>query len=100
MLIVAGIIELDPARHDAAVELFAPLVEATLAEDGNITYGFWADLARPGVFRVYEEWESAEAMGVHMGSDHMATFLVGMGGLGVTHTEITQHTVGESTRLM
>jgi hypothetical protein len=39
-------------------------------------------------------------MGLHMGSDHMATFLVGMGGLGVTGTEIHQHTVGESTRLM
>jgi quinol monooxygenase YgiN len=100
MLIVSGIISLDPAQHAAAVELFAPLVEATLAEEGNITYGFWASTSEPGVFRVYEEWESTDAMGLHMGSDHMATFLVGMGGLGVTGTEIHQHTVGESTRLM
>lgn len=100
MLIVAGLITIDPANHDAAVELFAPLVEATLAEEGNITYGFWSSLSEPGVFRVYEEWESTDAMGLHMASDHMATFLVGMGGLGVTGTEIHQHTVSESTRLM
>lgn len=100
MLIVSGTIEIDPAQHDAAVALFAPLVEATLAEEGNITYGFWADPADPGRFRVYEEWASPEALGLHMGTDHMATFLVGMGGLGVTGTEITQHTVSESTRLM
>jgi quinol monooxygenase YgiN len=100
MLIVSGIIDIDPANHDAANELFAPLVAATLAEDGCITYGFWANPANPGQFRVYEEWESTDAMGLHMGSDHMATFLVGMGGLGVTGTSITQHTVSESTRLM
>ena len=35
-----------------------------------------------------------------LGAIFMATFLVGMGGLGVTGTEIHQHTVGESTRLM
>ena len=100
MLIVSGTIDLDPAQHDAAVALFAPLVEATLAEEGNITYGFWADPSDPGRFRVYEEWASPEALGAHMGTDHMATFLVGMGSLGVTGTEITQHTVTDSTRLM
>ena len=100
MLIVSGIITLDPAKHDEAAALFAPLVDATLAEEGNITYGFWASTSEPGVFRVYEEWASTEAMGEHMGSDHMATFLVGMGGLGVTGTEIHQHTVTDSTRLM
>lgn len=100
MLIVSGIISLDPAKHDAAVELFAPLVEATLAEEGNITYGFWASTSEPGVFRVYEEWESTDAMGLHMGSEHMGTFLVGMGELNVTGTELYQHEVTDSTRLM
>ena len=76
------------------------LVEATLAEEGNVTYGFWASPSEPGVFRVYEEWSSPDAMGLHMASDHMATFLVGMGGLTVTGTELYQHEVAESSRLM
>lgn len=100
MLIVSGLISVEPSDHDAMVELIGPLVEATLAEDGNITYGFWASPTEPGVFRVYEEWSSPEAMGEHMGTDHMATFLGGMGALAVTGTELHQHTVSESSRLM
>ena len=100
MLIVSGTISMEPSGHDAAVELIRPLVEATLAEPGNVSYGFWADLSTPGVFHVYEEWESDEAMGEHMASEHMANFLVGMGSLPITGTELTQHRVSESSRLM
>jgi quinol monooxygenase YgiN len=100
MLIVSGIISVAPAHHDQMVELIGPLVAATVVEDGNLSYGFYADPSAPGVFRVYEEWESPEAMGPHMASDHMATFLVGMGGLDVTGTELYQHEVTGTTRLM
>ena len=100
MLIVSGIISVEAADHDAMVELISPLVEATLAEEGNVTYGFWADPANPGVFRVYEEWASPEAMGEHMATEHMATFLAGMGKLAVTGTELYQHDVAETSRLM
>lgn len=100
MLIVSGIISVAPSDHDRMVELTGPLVEATLAEDGCITYGFWASTTEPGVFRAYEEWESPEAMGAHMASEHMATFLGAMGSLEITGTELHQHTVTDSTRLM
>ncbi len=100
MLIVTGIISMEPEGHDQAVALIEPLVEATLAEEGNITYGFWADPAKKGVFRVYEEWADDDAMASHMASEHMATFLAGMGTLPITGTELTQHRVEESTRLM
>ena len=100
MLIVSGIISVEAADHDKMVELIAPLVAATTAEEGNLSYGFYADPASPGVFRVYEEWDNADAMGAHMGTDHMATFLGGMGGLAVTGTELYQHTVEETSRLM
>lgn len=100
MLIVSGTVSVEAADHDAMVELIGPLVEATRAEDGNLSYGFYADPSAPGVFRVYEEWADADVMAAHMATDHMATFLVGMGGLAVTGTELHQHTVSESSRLM
>jgi len=100
MLIVSGIITMEPDGHDAAVELIGPLVEATLAEDGNVTYGFWADPTQKGVFRVYEEWESDEALATHMATPHMAEFMAAMGSLPLTGTELHQHRVEESTRLM
>jgi quinol monooxygenase YgiN len=100
MLIVSGIISVDPSDHDAMVELIGPLVEDTLAEEGNVTYGFWASPSEPGVFRVYEEWSDEESMGTHMATEHMAAFLGGMGQLNVTGTELHQHDVSASTRLM
>ena len=100
MLIISGIIAVAPDSHDQMVELLGPLVEATLAEEGNLTYGMWPHPTERGVFRVYEEWESAEPMGLHMSSEHMATFMAGMGDLEVTEIELHQHEVAASTRFM
>jgi len=100
MIIISGIISVDPSDHDAAVALVGPLVEATLAEDGNGTYGFWASPTEPGVFRVYEEWADDDALNAHMGSTHMADFLGAIAALKVTGTEIHRHDVSASSRFM
>lgn len=100
MLIVSGTITLDPANHDKALEAMAPLVEATLAEEGNITYGFWPHPSERGLFRVHEEWADEEALQAHMATPHMAEFMGAMGDLGVTGTELVTHEVASSSRLM
>ncbi|HTN99351.1 MAG TPA: putative quinol monooxygenase [Microthrixaceae bacterium] len=100
MLIVSGVITFDPAKQADLVALVEPLVTATLAEAGNITYGFWLDPLDAGRTRVYEEWESTDAMNEHMGTAHMAAFMEGMGGIGVTGVEIIQHEVTNSSKLM
>lgn len=100
MLIVSGTITLDPANHDRALEAMAPLVEATLAEVGNVTYGFWAHPSEPGHFRIHEEWVDQEALDTHMATPHMAEFMGAMGGLGVTGTELVCHEVASSSKLM
>ena len=100
MLIVSGTISFDPANADRFWALAAPLVEATLAESGCITYGFWADATDPGRVRAYEEWESTDAIGEHFATPHMAEFMAGMGEVGVTEIDLHQHVVSESTKLM
>ena len=100
MLIVSGTITFDPSKAERFHEVAATLVKATLAESGCITYGFWSDPADPGRVRAYEEWESAEALGEHMGTAHMAEFMGALGEVGVTGSELTQHEVASSTRLI
>ena len=100
MLIVTGILSVEPADHDRMVELIEPLVQATLAEEGNVTYGFYVSPTEPGVFRPYEEWESQDAIDAHMATEHMGTFLASMGELAVTGTELHLHEVASSNRLM
>lgn len=93
MLVVSGVITLDPSDRDAALEAAATAVTATLEEDGCITYGFWADPGDPGRFRVFEEWASPEALMSHFAQPHMATFLEAMGALQVISTDVQQYTV-------
>ncbi|MEI7886345.1 MAG: putative quinol monooxygenase [Actinomycetes bacterium] len=100
MLIISGIITFDPSKQAEFIALAAPLVEATLAEPGNITYGFWFDGTDPGRVRAYEEWESEEAIGSHMATAHMASFLEGMASVGVTGASLHQHVVTDSTKVM
>ncbi len=100
MLIVSGVLTFDPAKQQEFIALTVPLVEATLAEPGNITYGFWFDGSEPGRARAYEEWETTEAIAEHFGTPHMATFMEGMAEVGVTGVEIHQHEVAGSTKLM
>ncbi len=99
MLIVSGTLTFDAAKADRFHELAATLVQATLAEPGCITYGFWSDPTDPGRVRAYEEWESPEALAEHMGTEHMAAFLGALGEVGVTGSELTQYEVSGSTKL-
>jgi quinol monooxygenase YgiN len=100
MLIVSGTISLDPANHDAALAAVGPLVQATLAEEGNVSYGFWVHPDTRGEFLVYEEWADQDALDAHFVTPHMAEFMGAMADLGVTGTNVIRHEVTDSTKLM
>jgi len=100
MIVVSGTIDLDPANADAAVTAFTTVAEATLAEEGCSTYGFWADPAQPGRYRVFEEWADQAALDAHFATPHLAAFLGGIGTLGVTGTDISKYQVGDKSKLM
>lgn len=100
MIIVSGTLTIDPTKTERAKELIAELVPATLAEDGNITYGYWSHLEQPGVIFVYEEWADEAALNAHMGSPHMAAFMGSAGELGISSVSINRHDVSASSKLM
>ena len=93
MLIIAGEIEIDPANHAAAVAAATRVQEATRRESGCRSYVFSADLAQPGCFRLFEEWESAEALAAHFATPHMAEFQKAVGGLGVKRMDLARYEV-------
>lgn len=75
MIIISGSFRV---RDDAIEDARAALLEmqsVSRAEDGCHTYAFAWDLEDPNLVRLYEEWESDEALQVHAATDHMATFL-------------------------
>jgi len=100
MIIVSGTITIDPAKIDRARELTSALVAATLQEEGCAQYGYWQSLEQPGVIRVFEQWADDDALNTHMGTPHMAEFMVGAAELGITGVDIIRYDVSESSKLM
>ena len=70
MIIIAGTVDVDPARRDAALDAGCPHMQATRAQKGCIDYVWSADLLVPGRIYVYERWESQEALAEHFAGPH------------------------------
>ena len=75
MLVVAGRIPIKPERREDAVRLAREVSRETRKEAGCRSYRFYGDLEDPGLFFVFEEWESAEALAAHFATPHMQTFM-------------------------
>lgn len=52
------------------LELTREMVENTVKEEGCIKYEFFQDIKAPKVMLIIEEWESEEALNLHMASEH------------------------------
>jgi quinol monooxygenase YgiN len=83
MFVIAGTIQVDPEKRDQAASPAEEMMRETRKESGNIDYAFSFDMGDPGTIRVFEQWESQEALDLHFASPHMARFQEALGGLGV-----------------
>ncbi len=93
MLVIAGEIEIDPNKREAAAAAALRMMAETRKEVGCISYSLSGDLAQSGLFRIFEEWESQQALDAHFASPHMATFQAAVGGLGVKRMKIQRYEV-------
>jgi len=95
MIVIAGHVALDPGKREAAVTAAREMMAETRKEKGCISYTFSADLDEPGRFRIFEEWESDEALRAHFASPHMARFQKAVGGLGVREMAVQRYEVAK-----
>ena len=93
MLAIAGRIQIDPANVEGATTAAIEMMAETHKEAGCISYTFSADLAEPGVFHIFEEWESQDALDFHFETPHMAKFQCLIGGLGVKDMKVQKYQV-------
>ena len=64
---------------DPFVLLAKELVEETVKEAGNISYELIQDNKNPGKLFMVEEWQSKEALDLHLSSSHFTTLVPQMG---------------------
>lgn len=93
MLVVAGHIAIDPSHREEAIAAAVRMMEETAKEAGCLSYVFSADLRDPGRFRIFEEWESAEALEAHFAAPHMAEFQKAVAELGVREMKVQRYEV-------
>ncbi|MEM7411522.1 MAG: putative quinol monooxygenase [Myxococcota bacterium] len=93
MLVVAGVVRLNPEKREEAMVAAREMMTATRAEAGCISYTFSADLDDPGAFRIFEEWKDQAALDAHFEAPHMATFAAKVGGFGVEEMTVQKYEV-------
>jgi len=93
MIVIAGRIVLDPANQDQATTAAREIMAETHKEPGCISYTFSADLVEAGCFRIFEEWESQQALDAHFKTPHMAKFQSLMPGLGIKEMKVQRYEV-------
>jgi len=92
MIIVAGTISIDPADFEAYQAASAPMIEATLAEEGCHTYNFAQSVVDPSEIRIFELWETKESLEAHFNAPHMATFQAAIGELSIGSRNLAIYT--------
>ena len=93
MIVIAGRVVIEPAKREEAVQAALEMMRETAREPGCISYTFSADLSDPGTFRIFEEWESQQALDAHFTTPHMARFGAAIGQLGVKEMNVQRYEV-------
>lgn len=93
MLIVAGVIQIDPSRREAAEAAFEKMRAATLTEPGCVEYQAYLDRADAGTLFMFEKWKDQAALDAHFTSPHMAEFGTALGGLGIRAMDVKKYAV-------
>jgi quinol monooxygenase YgiN len=96
MLIVAGTLDVAPEQRDDVIAKAASLMRATHQEPGNHEYLFSADPLVSGRIRIFEIWESEEALAEHFGQPHMAEFGAALGAFDVKGNDLTKYQISSS----
>ena len=74
MIVIAGKATLHAAEVDAAVRAGSQMAATSRREPGCLDYRFSIDIDDPLVVRVFEQWESAEALEAHFATTHFGEF--------------------------
>ncbi|MDJ0851985.1 MAG: putative quinol monooxygenase [Myxococcota bacterium] len=95
-IIIAGSVDVDPEKRDAAVVAAAPLLEPTREQDGCIAYVWCADPTEKGRIWVYERWRDEPSLAAHLAGPHYRGMLATIGAHGLRGVDVAKHRVALS----
>ena len=75
VIVMQGSIPIKSGQFDHALSMVKHLVQATMGEEGCVTYEFYRALAEPDTLVLFQEWESMDALMNHLSTPHVEAFL-------------------------
>lgn len=79
VIIIHAHLFVKPAYTEDFLKAAQPLVAASQAEEGNISYELFRHTTNPGEFIVVEEWKDLEAIDFHNQTPHFTGFFAQAG---------------------
>jgi quinol monooxygenase YgiN len=92
-IIIAGWVDFSAKDREAVLSAFAPLVKATLAEDGCIDYAITPDPSSGARIRIFEHWTSDEALADHHKTEPVRAWYESVAGFPRSGKSISRHVV-------
>ncbi|NJN50565.1 MAG: antibiotic biosynthesis monooxygenase [Gammaproteobacteria bacterium] len=78
MIVIHATVTTAPGTAAALKDAIATMEQASRAEPGCIDYTFATALNEPTAIRIFEQWQSIDALKAHFATPHMAAFNAAM----------------------
>ena len=99
MIIVLAEVESSREAIDSLRDALVSMQAASRAEAGCHDYTFCQEVADPNRLRIVELWESMDALKLHFGMPHMATFRQALAGAPPKSMSVKVHELGAELQL-
>lgn len=95
-IIISGTVDLPPENLEAALAAGEPLIAGALTQPGCLDYDWCPDPRHPGRIRVFERWESEEALASHFQNRWYTEMRENIGRFGIIRADTAKYRVDVS----
>jgi len=96
MIVVAGYLKLRPGTFDKLSTPMQVMIAASRAEEGCHAYSYGRDVIDPDTIRVFELWESHDALERHFATPHLKAWREELADVGIEARELAAYSAGAS----
>ena len=92
-IIISGTVDIDPEQMEAAMTAAKPLIEGALTQEGIMDYDWCPDPLTPGRIRVFERWESQQALENHFNNHWYQDMRVALAQFGIRGAYVLKYRI-------
>jgi quinol monooxygenase YgiN len=94
VIVIAGHVDVDPEKRDAALAGGAELMRETRTQQGCLDYVWAADPTEPGRIYVFERWACQADLAAHLAGDYYLRMRDHIGKAGLRGAETLKYQIG------